>query len=103
MKSDLFALVADGLEAETVFGRLETRGTLRIALKKAGVDAKNFTLVELEATFAKIMPDELARRGVRNAIGVCDTVLKSLPSDLRNAPGDPATSRDEIMRRLASS
>ena len=103
MKSDLFALVADRLEAETVFGRLETRGTLRIALKKAGVDAKSFTLVELEATFAKIMPDELARRGVRNAAGVCGSVLKSLPSGLRDASGDPATSRDEIMRRLASS
>ena len=103
MESDLFALVAAGLEAHTDLDRLEARGTLRIALKKAGVDPKTFTVPELEAVFAKIMPDELAQRGAANAVEVCGIVLKSLPSEVPAAPGDSATSRDEIMRRLASS
>ena len=103
MESDLFELVADRLEAETDLDRLEARGTLRIALKSAGVASKHFTLAELEAVFAKIMPDERARRGAPDAAGVCDTVLKAMPSDLPDAPGNSATSRDEIMRRLANS
>lgn len=103
MKSDLFALVADRLETLTELDRLEARGTLRIALKKAGVDAKKFTVAELEAVFAKIMPDALVQCGVPNAAEVCGRVLASLPSDLRDEPGDSAASRDEIMRRLASS
>ena len=103
MDSDLFALVADRLEALTDLDRLEARGTLRIALKKAGVNAKKFTGAELEAVFAKIMPDELAKRGATDAADVCNRVLASLPSDERDEPGDSAASRDEIMRRLASS
>ena len=76
-----------------------------VASKKAGVDFKNFTLAELEAVFAKIMPEELARRGATNPAAICDRVLKSLPSELAATAtdGNPATSRDEIMRRLASS
>jgi hypothetical protein len=103
MQFDLFALVADRLEAETDLDRLEARGTLRIALEKSGVDPRNLSRAELVAVFENIMSDELARRGVSSAAEVCDIVLKSLPSDLPPAPEGSATSRDEIMRRLASS
>ena len=103
MNSDLFALVADRLEALTELDRLQARGTLRITLKMAGVDAKKFTVAELEAVFATIMPDALTRCGATNAAEVCSSVLASLPSDVLDESGDSAASRDEIMRRLASS
>ncbi|MCH7709796.1 MAG: hypothetical protein IH884_15015, partial [Myxococcales bacterium] len=93
MKADLFGLVADRLETLTELDRLEARGTLRIALKKAGVDSRKFTIAELEVVFAKIMPDELSCRGATDAAEVCNRVLNSLPSDVRDEPGDSADSR----------
>ena len=103
MASELFELAADRLEEQTDLDRLEARGTLRIALKKAGVDPEGCTFAELEAVFARVMPSELAERGTTDGAAVCDLVLKSLPRDLSGTDGDAAASRDEIMRRLASS
>ena len=103
MELDPFSLVAERLEQQTSLNRLEARGTLRIALKGAGVDSKSFTFTELEAVFAKIMPGELARCGVADTDAICDAVLKSLPTGAFDAARDSATMRDAIMRRIASS
>jgi hypothetical protein len=102
MECDLFALAADRLEHHTDFNRLEARGTLRIALKAAGVDAKDFTLAELEAVFAKIMPGELEQRGSADADAVCRVVMKSLAGAVSDTAEASAVSRDEIVRRLGS-
>jgi len=97
MESDAFTIVADRLCELSKLDRLEARGTLRIALKKAGVNAKRLGRDDLEATFAKILPAELEARGCADAEAICDAILKSVDGDV---PEGSTRSSDEIMRRL---
>jgi hypothetical protein len=100
MDSGFFERVADELERQTDLNRLEARGTLRIALKKAGVDPNQFTFEELAAVFTNLMPQELSERGIEDPGAICRAVMESLPSELSEATEASAASRDEIMRRL---
>ena len=102
MAVDLFDVAAERLEHHASLERLEARGTLRIALKAAGLDPKNLTGGQLQVVFEKVMPGELDSRGVSDVRDVCTAVL----ADLARADGDAedasATSPDEIFRRLAA-
>jgi hypothetical protein len=102
MADDLFTAVALRLEEQTGLDRLEARGTLRIALKRAGVDAKRCVREEIEAVCRTILPEELQRRGVHDPEAVCDALAKSLPEELGRLDAAPASSRDAIFRRLGS-
>lgn len=99
MELDAFTIVADRLCELSALDRLEARGTLRIALKKAGVDAKHLGRDDLEATFAEILPAELEARGCADSKAICDAILNSLGGDV---PESSTRSSDEIMRRLGS-
>jgi hypothetical protein len=102
MAVDLFDFAAERLEHHASLERLEARGTLRIALKAAGLDSKKLTGTQLQVVFEKLMPGELDSRGVNDVQGVCAAVL----ADLANAGGSEedasATNPDEIFRRLAA-
>jgi len=99
MAVDLFTIVADRLCELSELDRLESRGTIRIAFKKAGVDVKRFGLVDLGAVFATIMPEELELRGCVDPGPTCDAIIGSLEGE---APRTLTGSRDEIIRRLGS-
>jgi hypothetical protein len=97
MDSDLFTIVADRLCQLTDLDRLQSRGTVRIAFKNAGVDVESFGLDDLRAVLEKIMPGLLAQRGCADAEAICDAIMKSLEG---NFPETVTRSRDEIIRRL---
>jgi len=99
MDATLFDFAADRLEHHAGLDRLEARGTLRIALKAAGLVPKTLTGDQLQAVFEKIMPGELDSRGVSNMQDVCGNVLADLANAADTAPDAP--SPDEIFRRLA--
>lgn len=101
MADALFDLAADSLERHSSFDRLEARGTLRIALKSAGLEPKNLTGAQLQVVFEKVMPGELGSRGVSDVQAVCAAVLADLQSAGGAAEDASATSPDEIFRRLA--
>jgi hypothetical protein len=99
--SALFDLTAERLEHHTSLGRLEARGTLRLALKEAGLDPKRLTTGELSVVFDKLMVTELERRGVRDPALACRHTLDDV-SSLPKADDARATGRpDEVFRRLA--
>jgi hypothetical protein len=101
MDATLFDFAAERLEQHAGIDRLEARGTLRIALKAAGLEPKNLTRIELRVVFEKLMPGELGSRDVSDVPGVCAAVLADLEAAYP-AEGDAgATSPDEIFRRLA--
>ncbi len=101
MATDLFDAAAERLEQECDMDRLESRGTLRIALKEAGLDAKNLTFSQVTVVFDKIMPQQLEARAVGNSESVCGAVISRLKaSGLENASSH--TSSDEIFSRLGS-
>ena len=101
MAADLFDFAAERLEHHTGFSQLEARGTLRIALKVAGLDPSAFTAGQLCVVFEKVMPGELDSRGVSDVQDVCAAVLADLESAGDAAADASATSPDEIFRRLA--
>ena len=101
MAANLFDFAAERLEHHTSFDRLTARGTLRIALKVAGLDPKNLTGAQLQVVFEKVMPGELDSRGVSNVLAVCAAVIADLESVRGGAEDAIATSPDEIFARLA--
>ena len=101
MDAALFDLAADSLEQHSPFDRLAARGTLRIALKLAGLAPNNLTGAQLQVVFEQVMPGELESRGVSDVPAICAAVLADLQSVGGGAEDANATSPDEIFARLA--
>ena len=59
------------LESVTDLDRLEARGTVRIALKRAGLDVKTLSAEQVKVVLEKLMPEELETRGVADATSIC--------------------------------
>lgn len=101
MDTSLFDFAAQKLEQHSGFSELEARGTLRIAVKSAGLEAKSLTVAELGVVFEKLMPGELEQRGVEDTLSVCAAVMRDI-EDAPIAEGDStANNPDDVFRRLA--
>jgi hypothetical protein len=101
MDATLFDFAAERLEHHASLDRLEARGTLRIALKSAGLAPNNLTGAQLQVVFEQVMPGELDSRGVSDIRDVCAAVLADLERSGGAAGDASATSPDDIFRRLA--
>lgn len=83
-----FDWLCDQLAARTGFSRLESRGTVRIALKQAGLEATTLTARQLDVLLRRVLAAELTPRGVADAQIICDDIASkakamnfALPSD----------------------
>jgi len=97
--SQAFEWLCEAIEAGTSLERLEARGTVRIALKEAGLEARSATAPELAVVVAKILPRELHQRGVGDAHAVCSRLtagLRNLDAGSQAAQDTP----DAVFRRL---
>lgn len=86
-ESDAFDFLSEFLEAETPLDRLESRGTVRLMLKKAGLTPRDTDSSQLALVVEKLLAEELAVRGVEMPSGVCDRVagiLRAMHQDARN-------------------
>jgi len=99
MSTTLFDHAADRLESNTPLSRLEARGTLRIAVKEAGLDVNKLTLDGLTAVFERVMPAELEARGIDAAATTCSAVMAEIArtADISTAPVENS---DAVFRRL---
>jgi hypothetical protein len=92
-----FDLVCDQLEAGTSLDRLEARGTVRLALKQAGLEARSITPEQMAVVVSRILPEELASRGVESASNLC----ASISADLQSIEaGEVRETPDAVFRRL---
>jgi hypothetical protein len=98
--SELFDLAAERLEHHSTLDRLQARGTLRLALKAAGLDPKRVTAEQLQVVFDRVLPDELENRGVGEAASVCRAVMGDVASSAVAGEGSAAATPDEIFQRL---
>jgi hypothetical protein len=98
--SVLFNLAAERLEHHTSLDRMEARGTLRIALKEAGLDLKRVTPGELCVVLAKVMPRELETRGVGDPAAVCNAVTDDLVKSSTLTDTPPSSDPYVVFRRL---
>jgi hypothetical protein len=101
VEKSLFDLAAEKLEQHTGFSQLEARGTLRIAVKSAGLSSDSIALDELRVIFQKLMPGELEKRGVSDIAGTCAAVMSDLESAPAAATDSASITPDDIFRRLA--
>ena len=78
MADSIFDLVADKLEQQTDLDKLESRGTVRLALKQSGLDAKTVTVEQMSVVLQKVLPAELETRGIEGAQGTCDAIASAI-------------------------
>jgi hypothetical protein len=98
--SPAFERIADELERRSGLSRLETRGTLRLALKEAGLVPKMVTSRSMIVVIERLLPVMLARRGVRDAAAMCSAlvVYEREQSGRDSLPDD---SPESVFSRLA--
>jgi hypothetical protein len=94
-----FDWVCTELERRTALDRLEARGTVRLALKQAGLDSRTLTPDQMRVVIEKVMPKELEARGIKDGEGLCRALASGVSSVASTAGG--AESPEDVFRRLA--
>ena len=97
--SPAFDFVCAQLEARTSLDRLEARGTIRLALKEAGLDARSVTPDQMGVVVDKVLPRELDTRGIADAPALCAELRRGL---LRVERGGPSETPEAVFQRLGS-
>jgi len=99
-ESAAFDFSCSELEQRTSLDRLEARGTIRLAIKQAGLEAKTVTPDQMKVVVDKILPDELRSRGIDDVDGTC----RSLQSGLARLDVEAsAETPDAVFQRLGGS
>ncbi len=101
MAAWIFEFVADALEQRTDLDKLEARGTVRLALKEAGLDARTVTIEQMQVMLEKVMPNEIRSRGVDDPDGVCAGIVTALKDSDHESTAPESESPESIFRRLA--
>jgi hypothetical protein len=99
-ESRTFETACSVLEQSGGLDCLVARGTVRLALKQAGLDAKTVTAHELVVVARRLLPGELRARGVADPEGLCGRIEKALESVESDAG---ASSPEAIFARLGRS
>jgi hypothetical protein len=76
--SEVFDFVCEQLEQRTSLDRLEARGTVRLTLKQAGLDARGVSAQQMAVAVDKLLAGELESRGVDGAAGHCAGIKSEL-------------------------
>jgi hypothetical protein len=76
--SPCFDLTCEMLERDTSLDRLEARGTLRLSLKAAGLNAGSVSPEQMVVVVDNLLPRELEARGVDNGDRVCAALKRQL-------------------------
>lgn len=95
--SSAFTTLCEELEGTSTLDRLEARGTVRLALKQAGLEASQASASQLVVVVDKILPGELRTRGIDDADSLCGqlaTVLKAMPDE------ESGESPEAVFKRL---
>lgn len=95
-----FDHVSECLEEQTSLNRLEARGTLRIALKESGFEAKSVQAGQLKVVIERLLPQHLRDRGVSDAEKVCELLTHAIFDE---PASDAAETPEAIFARLGSS
>jgi hypothetical protein len=95
--SPIFEALAETLERITSLERLEARGTLRLALREAGLKPESLTSDQVRALLRHVLPSQLQDRGIGDAEQVCATL-----AGVAAATGGAAHSAEDLFRRVDS-
>jgi len=99
--SPVFQWASAALERATTFDSLQARGTVRLALRKAGLDAASVDVEGMNAVLTRLMPRELAARKIADSDAICSRLVMDLKAANPSAPAGPDQSTPEtVFRRL---
>lgn len=100
-ESQGFEWLSTELEGRTSLSRLESRGTVRLVLKEAGLESSHATPAQLGVVVTRLLPTALERRGVEGAVALCDKLAIDLRAFARTVPAssDPTYA---VFERLVS-
>jgi hypothetical protein len=97
--SPVFDAVADALQARAGLDALAARGTLRIALKSAGLEARSVTAAQMLVVLDKVLPRELESRGVSDSREAC-AALRAVARAAEQAGGAASSAPEDVFRRI---
>jgi hypothetical protein len=100
--ASVFDFVCEELERATSLSLLEARGTVRLALKAAGVEARSVSVAQIRVILDKLIPGELRKRGCDDADSVCRDIGTRLASRSFDAAG-AGDSPEAVFARLGGS
>ncbi len=95
--SPAFDFICAELEARTPLTQLEARGTVRIALKSAGLEASTVD-AQMCVVLAKVLPAELDQRAVPRAAELCEELARDLSEQGLEEVRSPTP--DSVFKRL---
>lgn len=95
--SQAFDFVCTQLEEKTSLDRLAARGTVRIALKQAGLEARSVAPDQMRVVVERVLPGELQSRGIEGGEDLCSSIARGLG---QLAQGTAAETPDAVFRRL---
>ena len=95
--SEVFDHVCEGVERGTSLDRLQSRGTVRLALKEAGLDPARVQPNEMAVVLSRILPAALRARGIESPEVLCAELARGLSGLEVASLGDTP---DAIFRRL---
>ncbi len=93
-----FDWICDEIERTSPLNRLEARGTVRLALKKAGLEATTVTPQQMSIVLEKVLPGEFEARGVEGGAQICASLGPQLAQLSGGAAGTEAP--DQVFARL---
>lgn len=92
-----FDFVCEELEQRSSLSRLEARGTVRLALKQAGLEARATTPAQMIVVCEKILPVELENRGIAEPVVLTHGLIAGLGAFESGAVVETA---DAVFRRI---
>jgi hypothetical protein len=98
--SSVFERTCADLEQATSLDTLSARGTVRLVLKSAGLDAREVTAAQMIVVAKKVLPAELKARGVQNVDEVCAAIAAKLSHVESTEVAKTDSSIEEVFRRL---
>lgn len=96
-ESAAFEAACTSLEGATSLDRLAARGTIRLAVKQAGFEAKTVTAEQLGVVVTRLLSAELSARGIADPDALCATLARML-AGLSSGPA--AETPEAVFQRL---
>jgi hypothetical protein len=97
---NLFDAVANDLHTRTGLDSIAARGTLRLALKNAGLDPKVVTPLQMHVVLERVLPHELETRGVSGADTICSAMADALRQLEASGTARGGAAPEDIFRRM---
>ena len=85
------------LETASSLSSLEARGTIRLALKEAGFEAKTASPQVVGAVVQRLLPAALRSRRVADPEAICSKIARALDGLLSDSASDTA---EAVFKRL---